>query len=209
MTDTDETLLNQLRQTDAHEAWRLFYDKYWAAILRYGRKLGLNAGEAQEVLQETMVALMRVLPDFSYDRARGRFRNFLLTIVHRRSMAAIARTRRYRRDHQTLEQDQESAPATPAAPADEPDETALRRWQESLAEDTMVKLLQDPGLDERTVAIFRAYVVEGRPAKSVAQEFGLAENTVYQIKNRLIRRLQTKVARRLRDEQGGAAGLPT
>jgi DNA-directed RNA polymerase specialized sigma24 family protein len=41
--------------------------------LRYARKLGLDETQAQDVLQETMVALMRILPEFAYDRNKGSF----------------------------------------------------------------------------------------------------------------------------------------
>jgi DNA-directed RNA polymerase specialized sigma24 family protein len=40
-------------------------------VLGYARKLGLDDVSSQDVLQETMVALMRVLPGFQYDPRRG------------------------------------------------------------------------------------------------------------------------------------------
>src|SRR5690349_9984870 len=131
MIDTNETLLERVRKTDAHEAWKLFYEQYWAVILGYARKLGLNPHQAEEVLQETMVTLMRQLPEFQYDRSRGKFRNFLLTIVHRKSLAALRRTKRERDTNvpwENLQHEQSDAKS------EQPTAETLGRWQESILE---------------------------------------------------------------------------
>lgn len=202
MIDTNETLLERVRQTDAHDAWKLFYEQYWAAILGYGRKLGLDQHQAEEVLQETMVALMRQLPEFQYDRNRGKFRNFLLTIVHRKSLVALRRTRRERDTKVPWETVQHQQPDELSA---QPSAEVLRRWQESVFESVLQQLARDERIGADTLAVFRAYAIEGRPAPEVAAEFGLKENAVYQIKNRLARRVQEKVSRQLRDSDSESA----
>jgi hypothetical protein len=47
--------------------------------------------------------------------------------------------------------------------------------------------------------VFAAYALEQRPIADVAAEFGLKENAIYQIKNRLVRRVRVEVARLARD----------
>lgn len=199
MIDTNETLLERVKSMEAHSAWQEFYKAYWSAILRYARKLGLNPHQAEEVLQETMVALMRQLPGFAYDRNKGKFRNFLLTIVHRKSLAAL---RRARRESESSAPWEESTAGDSGAQfsADDPSASvAVARWQESILETVLEELAVDARLGPETMAVFRAYVIQGRPAGEVAAEFGLKENAVYQIKNRLARRVQERIARRLRD----------
>ena len=66
-------------------------------------------------------------------------------------------------------------------------------------EDALARLATNPPLGDGTYAAFRAYAIEGRPVAEVAAEFGLKENALYQIKNRLLRRLKTEVTRRLRE----------
>lgn len=202
MIDTNETLLERVKRLDAQEAWREFYNAYWSAILRYARKLGLSDHQAEEVLQETMVALMRQLPDFDYDPQRGRFRNYLLTIVHRRSLAALRRARR------AAEMTGSASPhAVPVAnPSDAlpgessaEDRVSQELWQEAIMEDALERMANNPALADGTYAAFHAYAIEGRPAAEVAAEFGIKENALYQIKNRLMRRLRADVARRLRE----------
>jgi RNA polymerase sigma-70 factor (ECF subfamily) len=196
MITTKESLLDNLKADNAQDAWREFYRLYWGAIVRYASKLGLNQHQAEEVLQETMVALMRILPEFAYDRRKGKFRNFLLTIVHRKSLAMMRRVRRTA--EVPLERISERDSADPFSEGEAVESEALNRWREAIREEALKHLQNDPALEENTFAIFKAYVLDERPAAAVAAEFGLKENAVYQIKNRLLRRLQCEVAQLMR-----------
>lgn len=201
MVETRESLLDRLKIGDAHEAWKEFYHLYWGAIIRYARKLGLNQHQGEEVLQETMVALMRILPEFRYDPNRGRFRNFLLTIVHRKSLGVLRRAQQ-QRDSQVAWDGDDGRTDALFADAEVAVET-LVRWREVVFEQALERVRHDPGLGERTFDVFHAYVIEGRPAANVARDFNLNENAVYQIKNRLMRRLQREVKALLSAAGGG------
>lgn len=205
MIDTNESLLMRVRSVEAHDAWQEFYKSYWSAIIRYARKLGLNEHQAKEILQDTMLALMRQLPAFIYDSRKGKFRNFLLTIVHRKSLALLRRNRRAA--DVSMNSGKEWSECAPAGVLPEENGVELeaeRRWKETLMEEAIEGLASDPGLEEETVAVFRAYAIDGLGAADVARKFGIKENAVYQIKNRVTRRLQAIVARRILDSGGQA-----
>lgn len=197
MIETNETLLQRLKGENAQDAWREFYEAYWGAIIRYARKLRLSEAQAQDVLQETMVALIRILPEFAYDRRRGRFRNFLLTIVHRKSLALLRSSRRNSGQPWNESDCDDKVVSMPFDPVG--DLEAKHRWREALCEEALSRLRADTLIDERTLAIFEAYVIERRSATEVAETFGVKENAVYQIKNRLVRRLQSEVTRMMRE----------
>jgi RNA polymerase sigma-70 factor (ECF subfamily) len=192
MIETNESLLGRLRIADAHGAWQEFFDAYWGAILRYGHKLGLSADQAEEVLQETMVVLMRVLPRFAYDRRKGRFRNFLLTIVHRRALAVMERNSR--RQPVAWNDALEGDLADPFGNSESAEREARDRWRDSLLEEAIRRLREDPRIAGKTLAVFEAYVINRQPATAVARQFEVSENAVYQIRNRLLRRLKVEVA---------------
>lgn len=201
MDKTRASLLYRVGLSD-NPAWEEFYSIYWAPIIRYARKLGLQESEAHDVLQETMVALMSILPKFQYDRKKGKFRNFLLTIVHRKCLGVHRKTKRKA----------EVGIDTPVgegglAPIDrlvgqavdsEPDESA---WQEALMLEAMKRLEADPRIKPESLSAFRAYVVEGQSAAAVAKAFGIKENALYQIRNRLIKKLQDEVALLMRQSE--------
>ncbi len=196
MIETDETLLKQVRQLDAHDAWQIFFKRYWQVILHYARKLGLNAHQGEEVLQETMVELMRILPEFDYDRGKGRFRNFLLTIVHRKSLLALRRAKAVAESHVAIVAD---------VLPDESNGTGLdeaeQRWRESIRDTLLARLSRH--CDEQTFGVYRDYVLEDRSAAEVAKAYGIEVNAVYQIKNRLTRHLQKDTELWLRNSELG------
>jgi RNA polymerase sigma-70 factor (ECF subfamily) len=196
MITTNETLLDRLRAEDAHEAWREFYSLYWSAILRFARKFGLSETQSRDVLQETMVTLMQVLPGFIYNQRKGRFRSFLLEIVRHRVIAVVRRSRRQAALSLDAGQLHEQIPDEGNGDSEA---AARARWKESLMEDALARLREDSRLRDNTWAVFEAYVIEGAAANVVARRFAIGENVVYQIRARLLRRLRTDVERRLRD----------
>jgi hypothetical protein len=50
--------------------------------------------------------------------------------------------------------------------------------------------------------VFKAYVLDGEEADAVAARFGMKKNAVYQVRARMLARLQNEVAM-LRDELEG------
>ncbi|MBI4663876.1 MAG: sigma-70 family RNA polymerase sigma factor [Verrucomicrobia bacterium] len=81
---TRRTLLSRLRDWRDEESWREFFNTYWKLIYGVAIKSGLHDAEAQEVVQETVIAVAKKMPDFRYDPAIGSFKNWLLTITRRR-----------------------------------------------------------------------------------------------------------------------------
>ena len=204
MISTNNSLLERVKNTDAHDAWKEFFDGYSGSIIRYGRKLGLSDTQAHDVLQETMVDLMRALPHFIYDAERGRFRNFLLTIVHRKALACMRRAKRVSNEPWDEAMHAQLNSTNPFEA--EADLETKQRWQEAIRDEVIESLRDDPRVEATTWAVFEAYVLRREPAGQVAARFGVNENGIYQIKNRLLRRVKTEVARRLRDAGGGDNG---
>src|SRR6266566_9270021 len=79
-------------------SWREFYEKYRGRI--YGRAVakGLTASEAEEVVQETVLTILRTIDDFVYDRTKGRFIGLVLNTARWK----IADRYRQRRDAKTV-----------------------------------------------------------------------------------------------------------
>lgn len=81
---TRRSLLTRLRDWGDAPGWREFFDTYWQLIYAVARRSGMKDADAQDLVQEVMVTIAREMPDFHYDPARGRFKSWLLRIVHRR-----------------------------------------------------------------------------------------------------------------------------
>ena len=75
---TRPSLLNRLKSGDDPESWRAFYRIYGKLVRDFALQAGLNDTEADEVVQETAIAMARHLPEYRYDPKVCRFKTWLL-----------------------------------------------------------------------------------------------------------------------------------
>ena len=85
---TRETLLLRLRDLDDDKSWREFFDTYWKLIFSVARKAGFNEAAAQDIVQETFVAISRHMPEFRYNPELGSFKGWMLQITRSRIIDA-------------------------------------------------------------------------------------------------------------------------
>jgi RNA polymerase sigma-70 factor (ECF subfamily) len=78
---TRHSLLERLKDLDDSESWREFFEIYWRLIYQVARKAGLSEVAAQEVVQETVIAVSRHIDQFEHDPQRGSFKNWLLKMT--------------------------------------------------------------------------------------------------------------------------------
>ncbi|MBY0307467.1 MAG: sigma-70 family RNA polymerase sigma factor, partial [Phycisphaerales bacterium] len=108
------------------EAWRAFHERYGELIRAYARMRGVQAADCDDLVQEVMISLARVMQSgFVYDPSKGTFRSYLKTTVVR----AIARRARQNRQGASLEESDAASPA--AGPgAEEPDQVWEQQWRQ-------------------------------------------------------------------------------
>jgi RNA polymerase sigma-70 factor (ECF subfamily) len=84
---TRASLINRLKDWRDTTSWQDFFDTYWKLIYGVARRAGLNDTEAQDVVQETMVSVVKHMPTFEYDPTIGSFKAWLLTMTRWRIIA--------------------------------------------------------------------------------------------------------------------------
>src|ERR1017187_6590480 len=75
---TRQSLLSRLKNWNDQESWKVFFDTYWKLIYNAAVRAGLTDAEAQDVVQETVIAVSKNIPQFVYDPARGSFKGWLM-----------------------------------------------------------------------------------------------------------------------------------
>src|SRR5712671_6864631 len=75
---TRPSLLDRLKTGDDTESWQEFYRIYGKLVRDFAIQAGLNDTDADEVVQETAIAMARHLPEFRYDPKVCRFKTWLL-----------------------------------------------------------------------------------------------------------------------------------
>ena len=183
---TSISLLRVLGEDSQSPRWTEFARLYASTIDGFLFKYFPQV-DAEEVVNETLVALVEKLPLYEYDPdTKGHFRNYLIGIVR---FKAIEQLKRYKRDSGL-----KKALETEAQLSWEYDKQSyfvdLRDWQKEAYEAALAQFMADKSISTRDKEIFRRIALRGESPEDVAAIFGIKRNNVDQIKARMVARLR-------------------
>jgi len=164
--------------------------------------------EADDVIQETLVAVWSALPSYRYvPEEKGHFHNYLTGILRNKALRQFHKEQRQAKIAEMVGRDDPIAPVSvgscvprdltctvPAAPQSVNQSADEQSWRETLVEIALRQLLNDESIQSRTRQVFLRVAVNGEKPDDVAVAFGIERNAVDQIKNRMMPRLQKIVA---------------
>ena len=194
---TRRTLLSRLRNLDDQESWRTFFDLYWRLLYNVARKSGLDDPGAQEIVQETVIAVARKMPEFRYDPTRGTFRQWLLRITRRRIIDHLRRI--YRQPPkaevapESLDEAEEHASAITDQSASAIDAAWNEEWEKSTFDAALARVRT--AINPRHFQVFDYCVLKEWPASKVAATLGLNAAQVYLAKHRVAQAMKRAVRR--------------
>jgi RNA polymerase sigma-70 factor (ECF subfamily) len=183
---TTSTFLGGLNDGDP-EAWQRFYDRYEPMLLAMARRAGLREEDARDVVQEVLTtAFVEGFRAGKYDRERGRLRSWLRGIVANKIREARRRVTR----PEVQMTDQSDATRCLNGIADDRKLPDLfdEEWERAVLAECLrrVKLEVDP----KTFQAFHLYAMAGWQPEKVAAQLGIARETVYVHKSRVLARLK-------------------
>ena len=190
------SLLNRLKNLDDGESWREFFDIYWRLIYGVAIKSGLSDAEAQDAVQETVIAVAKKMPDFKASPEAGSFKGFLLLITRRRiadqlrKRCAYPEARQHRADEtsRTSTVDRIPDPASFNLDAVWDDE-----WEKNLMETALERVKRQVNL--KHFQIYDLYVVKEWPVTKVTRTLNVNIGQVYLAKHRISRLLRKELER--------------
>lgn len=189
--ETSTTLLRDISSDAGNARWPEFVSRYRPMMLAY-LKAYFPVVDADDVVQETLIALANVLPHYRYaPDETGHFRNYLTGILRNKALKRCkndAREMEMRADLQ-----KRSAPSFQAAP-----EVPNAAWRDTIFEIAMRQLLADEHIADRSKQIFQRLTVDGLSPEEVATAYGTSRNNVDKTKSRMIARLR-KIVRELEE----------
>ena len=182
------TLLRDLGADSGSPRWTEFVARYRPMMESFlAARFPTLASEADDLVQETLLALVRVLPDYRYvPGEQGSFHNYLTGILRNKALRECDRRSRDKTMRESM--------AVLLSPSSSTREEEVAQWQVSVYEIAMRELLADPEIHERSKQIFLRLAVDGVPADEVASAYGVERNIVDKIKSRMISRLKEIVA---------------
>ena len=195
---TRRSLLNRLKDWDNQQSWQEFFDLYSRLIHSVALKAGLTRSEAEEVVQETLLAVAKRIGEFRSDPTLGSFKSWLMTITRRRIADQFEKRAREGRLAASLTPVAGVAPA--AGPAEDtartatmdrvPDPGSLNldaRWEEQwqkhvfAAAVARVKVRVSP----KQFQAFELYALRDWSVAKVARTLGVSAASVYLAKHRV------------------------
>jgi RNA polymerase sigma-70 factor (ECF subfamily) len=193
---TRSSLISRLRNWDDQSGWQVFFDRYWKLIYAVAVKAGLSDAEAQDVVQETVVAVAKQMREGGYDRARSSFKNWLCLITRRRIVDHFRRRTRVKRRSISSSEDTsrtDTVARVPDPASLELDSVWDEEWRRNLADAAIerVKQLVTP----KQFQIFDLSVLKDLPVREVAKLLKVNAAQVYLARHRVSALVKKEVAR--------------
>ena len=200
---TRHSLLNRLKDWGDQTSWQEFFDSYGQLIYNVAAKAGLSDAEAQEVVQETVIAVARKIGEFKADPGHGSFGGWLMQLT------------RWRIADQFRKREKAGPPSTRSTPgqvlaplADDtrstgpieriPDPAALALetlWQDEWEQHLMAAALErvKRQVSPRQFQMFDLHVLQNQPVKTIARTLQASVASIYMAKHRIGRLLKKEI----------------
>jgi len=206
---TCPSLLARLKDWNQQTAWREFDQDYAPLLRNVARKAGLPDAEADEVAQETLIAVAKKIGEFQHAGRRGSFRAWLYQQARWRIADQFRARKRHhltgpdiRDELSEVISDKVIADASPAhgrgATAGREPDPAFERlwaaeWEEHIRQTALARVKRQ--VSARQFQLFDLHVLQGLPVREAAQAAGATIAAVYMAKSRVGRLVRRELER--------------
>ena len=184
--ETRISLLERLQASNANDAtWQEFVGRYANLLKRWCRQWGVGSSDIDDVVQETLIAVVSSLPKFEH-RGTGSFRGWMKTIA-RRCFAQLVQ--HYMRN-----------PASGAAKIENID-VACEKLVDNFDQEAQRELFDlsaaavKSRVAETTWQAFEMSAVQGVPGAEVAEKLGIQIANVYVARGRVQRMISEMIVK--------------
>lgn len=186
MNSTSISLLYRLQQTDDSTNWNRLVELYAPLLRGWLRRYDVQASDADDLIQEVLMAVSKDLESFDHNGRPGAFRSWLRTIlVHRLRNFWRARGRR---PQACGDSDIDRRLDQLEDPTSEMSEI-WNQQHDSFVAGQLLSLTQ-PSFEPSTWKAFCRVTLDGVRPDVVAKELGISLNAVFIAKSRVLSRLR-------------------
>ena len=199
---TRSSLLSRLRHASDAASWQHFFDNYGRLIYQVCRRAGLDAQEADEVAQETVVSVSQEMPKFKFDRSKGSFKGWLWRVT--RNHVADFLKKKYRDGARRAELP-ESKPgeASPienfADTQDDLDAMWEAEWKSNLLDCALKRVRSQ--VSSRSFQIFHLSTVQGWTVDQIKAALRTGTTQIYLARHRVGRLVKKEIAALRKDSE--------
>jgi RNA polymerase sigma-70 factor (ECF subfamily) len=192
---TRQSLLSRLKDWNDEESWKVFFDTYWKLIYNAAMQAGLTKTEAEDVVQETIISVLKRMP--AYNRQKGSFKKWLLTVT---SWRITDQLRKRQRGIKIVErQKHETSTSTKTDTLErfpDPVESKLQKtwdedWEKNLFEAAVERVKRR--IDPAQYQLFDLYIFRKWPARKIAETLKVNPGKIYLAKHRVGRLIKKEI----------------
>lgn len=186
MKNTSLSLLERLRKSPESESWNRLVELYAPLIRAWLRRYDVQNSDAEDLLQEVLLAVSKDLSKFEHGGQPGAFRGWLKAIL-------INRLRKFwrARDRHPQARGDSDIDARLAQLSDPASEMS-QIWNREHDQYVLRQLLDlaEPHFEASTWKAFCRVTLDGAKPDAVAKELKMSLNAVCLAKSRVLRRLR-------------------
>ena len=193
---TRGTLLSRIKDWQDRASWQEFFNTYWKLIYNVAVKAGLSRQDAEEIVQETVLAVANRIDRFEYQPERCAFKSWLLLITRSRISDHLRRQKARLPAYQPVE----GASTGTSTHERIPDPASLnwesvwnQEWAQNLADAALERVRLQTSSEQ--YQIFDLYVLKQWPARDVARTLRVTVMQVYLAKHRVTLLIRKEIKR--------------
>ena len=182
---TSQSVLARLgAQPDDADAKNRLAAFYLPLLNRWSARLGLQKADEDDLVQNVVVEIHRLMPQFLHREPRGRFRDWVRGILANRVHEFYRRRSWFWQRQRPLSAELEAADSALALVWDREHDTAVTRsaWERYLK-----------SVPPQVAEILELVVCGGRRATEVAPAYGVSVDVIYQRRHRALKQLRAEL----------------
>lgn len=187
--ETHFSLIVRLRQPGNQEAWHEFASLYEPLIYRLATRKGMQHADAQDLLQDVLVAVSKGIARFEVGGDKGRFRGWLFKITRNLIVNTLERRRRIviGNGDSDIYRQLEQQPDLNA----EEQNTYVLEFRRELFHWAARKIRAE--FQTSTWTLFWRTTVDDEPIVNVANELGMSIGAAYAARCRILAKLKRTI----------------
>lgn len=189
--DTRDSLILKIADAGNARAWEEFSRLYQPVVYRLARRRGFQDADAEELVQEVMLAVARAVEGWVPDPTRGRFRVWLWRIA--RNLMINFLTRRKHQVWGTGDSGMQRLLEAECDPGSAVSQMFEVEYHREMLRSAAEQVRGD--VQANTWQAFWLSTVEDLPALEVARRLGMSIGSVYIARSRVMARLRDEVRR--------------